>query len=197
MKKNLLCLLLAALTPVLAHALSDDKTKPIEVTADHFAGDEVKQTAVYSGNVVVTQGSMNMTGKRLELRISAKGYRQAELTGGPAHFKQRNDPKTPGVDEWVRAHANRIVYNEENDTVTLTGNARLSRTENGVEKDFTQGERIVYDMRNARSSVEGGVVNGQRQRVSTVIAPRAKPQNEERPKTKLQGADKLSLGKKE
>ena len=192
MKQKLFCLLFAGLTPVLTHALTDDKNQPIEITADHFSGDEVKQTAVYSGNVVVNQGSMHMTGARLELRISAKGYRQADVQGGPARFKQRRDPKTPGIDEWMHAHAKHIVYDEEHDTITLSGDARLSRTENGTEKDFTQGERIVYDMRNARSIVEGGVVDGKRQRVSTVIAPRTKDSDTQRPSTQLQGAPKLS-----
>ena len=38
--------------------------------------------------------------------------------------------------------------------MTLIGAAYLSRTENGKERDMTEGERIVYDMRNARSKVE-------------------------------------------
>ena len=54
----------------------------------------------------------------------------------------------------MHARASKIVYDEETDTVTLIGAAYLSRTENGKERDMTEGERIVYDMRNARSKVE-------------------------------------------
>ena len=49
---------LAALTAALAApvlALSTDRDQAIEVHADRFDGDEVKQTAVYTGNVIVDQ----------------------------------------------------------------------------------------------------------------------------------------------
>lgn len=171
--KKLFAALLAAGLVSSAWALQTDHEQQIEVHADQFNGDEVKQTAVYSGAVVVDQGSMRLTGDVLNLRITPKGYRRATITGAPAKFRQQRDPdaKNP-VDEWVHAEAKRITYDEETDTVTLSGTARLSRSENGVEKDMTQGDRIVYDMRNARSVVEGAVEGGRRQRVTTVIAPR-------------------------
>lgn len=171
--KKLFAALLAAGLVSSAWALQTDREQQIEVHADQFNGDEVKQTAVYSGAVVVDQGSMRLTGDVLNLRITPKGYRRATITGAPAKFRQQRDPdaKNP-VDEWVHAEAKRITYDEETDTVTLSGTARLSRSENGVEKDMTQGDRIVYDMRNARSVVEGAVEGGRRQRVTTVIAPR-------------------------
>ena len=171
--KKLFAVLLAAGLVSSAWALQTDREQQIEVHADQFNGDEVKQTAVYSGAVVVDQGSMRLTGDVLNLRITPKGYRRATITGAPAKFRQQRDPdaKNP-VDEWVHAEAKRITYDEETDTVTLSGTARLSRSENGVEKDMTQGDRIVYDTRNARSVVEGAVEGGRRQRVTTVIAPR-------------------------
>lgn len=50
----------------------------------------------------------------------------------------------------------KLIYNEEKDTITLINNARLTRTENGVLKDEATGQTIVYDIRNARSVAEGG-----------------------------------------
>lgn len=193
MQKLLLAALAAVfVSPVLA--LSTDREQPIEVHADQFNGDEVKQTAVYSGNVSVDQGSMNLLGARLELRITPKGYRQATVIGSPARFKQQRDPnpKTPNVDEWIHAQADRIVYDEETDTVTLTGGAKLSRTENGQQKDMTQGQKIVYDMRYARSIVDGGVVDGKRQRVTTIIAPRTNKSTAPRDGASLSSAETLS-----
>ena len=199
MSTKVLCLLASVLFPLSAFALSTDREQPIEIHADTFNGDEDKQTAVYSGNVIVTQGSMNLLGARLELRLSARGYRQGTVTGNLARFRQQRDPKTPGVDEWVHAQAERIIYDEEVDTITLDGKARLARSENGVEKDITEGERIVYDMRNARSRVEGGVVNGQKQRVSTIIAPRNNNAKETKSRegADLSNATSLSPAKKD
>ena len=100
MKKSIVFSILAAIAAP-TWALSTDKSQPIEVHA------------VYSGNVVVDQGSMNLTGARLDLAITPKGYRRATITGSPARFKQQRDPKTKGVEEWVHAHASRITYDEE------------------------------------------------------------------------------------
>ena len=68
-----------------------------------------------------------------------------------------------------------------------------------MEKDITEGERIVYDMRNARSRVEGGVVNGQKQRVSTIIAPRNNNAKETKSRegADLSNATSLSPAKKD
>lgn len=198
MQKFIVAAIAAAfVSPVFA--LATDREQPIEVHADQFNGDEVKQTAVYSGNVSVDQGSMNLLGARLELRITPKGYRQATITGSPARFKQQRDPnpKTPNIDEWVHAQASRIVYDEETDTVTLTGGAKLSRTENGQQKDMTQGEKIVYDMRFARSSVDGGVVGGKRQRVTTIIAPRSNKNAAPRDGVSLSSTETLSAPAKQ
>ena len=147
---NIQKFLLAALTAALAApvlALSTDRDQAIEVHADRFDGDEVKQTAVYTGNVIVDQGSMQITGARLEVRITPKGYRQATVTGEPSRFRQQRDPdpKNP-IDEWMHARASKIVYDEETDTVTLIGAAYLSRTENGKERDMTGG---TYRLRHA------------------------------------------------
>lgn len=197
MRNKLLAILLCA-AALPAAALTTDRDQPIEVNADRFNGDEVKQTAVYSGNVIVTQGSMRITGERLELRLTPKGYRQAEVTG-KAHFRQQRDPKgAVGPDEWVHAEASNILYDEEEDKITLTGAAKLSRVVSGVEKDITRGEKIVYDMRNARSIVDGGVVDGQRRRVTTIIAPRTQQKADDAPRrgAELSTSTSLSTDKK-
>jgi len=194
MKKLLLSFTLFTAVVAPALALDGDRNQPIEVTADQFHGDEVKQTAVYSGNVVVTQGSMRLTGTRLEINITPKGYRRITILGSPAHFKQQREPKKTKIDEWIHADANHIIYDEETDKITLKGRASLKRTENGISKDMTSGESIVYDMRNARSEVQGA----KGQRVTTIIAPRKnKEQAEPRSGTSLSSSTKLSTQSKE
>ena len=65
---------LAALTAALAapvFALSTDRDQAIEVHADRFDGDEVKQTAVYTGNVIVDQCKSPAPGSKYALRLKA------------------------------------------------------------------------------------------------------------------------------
>lgn len=157
-----------------AQAETADRSKPIEINADNFQGDEVKQVAIYTGRVEVHQGTLEILGDKLTVTISPEGYRTITVTGNPVRMKERRDPKTPGVQEWVHASGLTAVYDERSDVITLTELAKLARSENGLVKDSSAGEKIVYNLRTARSRVEGAVVEGKRNRVSTVLAPRKK-----------------------
>lgn len=161
----------------LAHAETGDRDKPIEITAHTFHGDEIRQTAVYTGRVEVHQGTLEILGDRLELVVSPEGYRTITVTGKPVRMKEKRDTKVRGVDEWVHASSLTAVYEEQKDLVTFTHAAKLARSENGLVKDSTAGDIIVYDLRTARSRVEGAVVDGKKSRVSTVLAPRPKDGN--------------------
>lgn len=197
MVKKIVFLALAALAAQGASALQSDSSKPIEIAADSFSGDQVKQTAIYTGKVEVHQGTLEMHGDRLDLQVNSRGYRNGTMTGKPARFKQQRDNADPSISEWMHAEASKMIYDEEHDTITLIGNAKLTRTENGALKDSATGQNIVYDMRNARSQAQGGTVSGERQRVTTVIAPRKKDADaSSAPKdtTSLRSADSLKSG---
>jgi len=163
-----------------AHAEQADRDKPIQVEADKLDADEVKQVAVYTGNVRVTQGTLRMDGQRLELREDPEGYRSAVVTAAPGQlvlFRQRRDSKTPGVEEWVEGQAERLEYDQRTDRVKLVQRARLRRLENGEQRDELTGQLIVYEQRSSRTTVEGGPTASPDGRVRTTIAPRKDPKD--------------------
>lgn len=168
MKKLILASLFLALSIPVVQAETQDRQKPIEIHANHFYGDEIKQIATYTGTVQVDQGTMRLTGQKLVLQETAAGYRKGTLTGNLATFRQRRDPKVKGVEEWISGQAEEIVYEERTGIVTLTGKAVVERSENGVVKDSARGNKIVYDTIRSRTIIQGS--NGGR--ASTVIAPR-------------------------
>ncbi|HIU73610.1 MAG TPA: lipopolysaccharide transport periplasmic protein LptA [Candidatus Aphodousia faecipullorum] len=172
MKKFTILALILTLASNFAYALSSDRNQPIRIQADHFLGDEIKQTATYTGNVRVDQGTMRLTGKRLELVETAKGYHVGTLTGNLATFRQKRDPRIRGVEEWISGHAQKIVYEEQTGVITLTGDALVERSENGVIKDRAEGSKIIYDTLRSRTIIQGN----QDGRARTVIAPRNKQQ---------------------
>lgn len=179
------------------NAETADRSKPIEINADNFQGDEVKQVAIYTGRVEVHQGTLEILGDKLTVTISPEGYRTLTVTGNPVRMKERRDVKTPGVEEWVHASSLTAVYEEQSDVITLTELAKLARSENGLVKDSSAGEKIVYNLRTARSRVEGAVVEGKRNRVSTVLAPRkqgkqAAPSASTSATAPMQGSTRLS-----
>ncbi|MCG5030237.1 lipopolysaccharide transport periplasmic protein LptA [Mesosutterella sp. OilRF-GAM-744-9] len=201
MLKNKIILIAATgFAAAAVQALQSDSSKPIEIAADRFSGDQVQQTAIYTGNVEVHQGSLEMHGDRMDLSVNKKGYRTGVMTGRQARFKQQRDNPDPRISEWMHAQADKMIYNEEKDTITLITNARLTRTENGVLKDEATGQLIVYDIRNARSQAQGGMVSGERQRVTTIIAPRKKDNesgSSAKDTTGLRSSDSIGARRKE
>jgi lipopolysaccharide export system protein LptA len=183
-----------------AFAEQADRSKPVSITANNFDGDEIKQVAIYTGAVEVHQGTLEMLGDKLTLTVSPQGFRIFTMTGGPVRMKERRDPKTKGVEEWMHAVGTKAVYDEAADKITLTGNAKISRSENGTVKDTTVGDIIIYDMRRARSYVKGDTVGGHKTRVNTVLAPRqqtaGKGQNTKSSPAPLQGVSRINSGKR-
>ena len=181
-QRILLSLTLASFAlPFAAQAETADREKPIEVVAQKFAGDEIKQTAVYTGKVEVHQGTLEILGDRLEVVVSPDGWRTMTVTGNPVRMKERRDARVPGVEEWVHASSLIAVYDEEKDIMTLMKVAKLARSENGLVKDSAAGDKIIYDLRTARSRVEGATgSDGKKSRVQAVFAPRPKRADEQK-----------------
>lgn len=167
--------LLIALAFAALPAFADraDRDKPTQIDADVWRGDELKQVVVYSGKVVLTKGTLRITGDRLVLREDPEGYQYAIVTaapGGLATFRQRRDPTQPGVEEFIEAEAERLEYDGKAETIKLVGRARVRRIENGETRDEFSGGEITYNMRESRYSGQGDTKDGGRTR--TIIAPR-------------------------
>ena len=66
----LACIMLA----VPAWAEKADRNKPMNVEADVLRYDDVQQTTVFTGRVVLTKGSITIRGAKLEVRQDPEGY---------------------------------------------------------------------------------------------------------------------------
>jgi lipopolysaccharide export system protein LptA len=157
------------------YADSSDSEQPIQIYADKFDGDDVKQIAIYTGNVAVHQGTLELHGNKLTLTIDPQGFRHGVMTplaGELVRFKQRRDPKTPGIEEWMHGEGEQLTYNEKTNQLILTKRAKVSRLENGKLMDKSAGERITYNLTDSTAQMDGDKSKGTSGRVSTVIAPR-------------------------
>ena len=126
---------LTLMLPMISFAESGDSDKPVQIFSDKFDGDDVKQVAIYTGNVAVHQGTLEIHGAKLVLSIDPQGFRHAVMTpekGKLVRFKQRRDQQTPGVEEWMHGEGDKLTYNEKSNQLILTNNAEVFRTENGV-----------------------------------------------------------------
>lgn len=129
-----LCCLLGCLA---AYPLSTDKDQPIEVEADEAELDDQNNVSIYRGNVIVTQGSIHMTGD--VMTVYSKGGEELDyliMEGNPATYKQLPDNST--VHD--QAKAIRMEYYELKNLVVLIQDAWVKQ-----ESSTLVGERIEYN----------------------------------------------------
>lgn len=144
-----------ALVAASAPAEKADRDKPLNVEADSGRYDDLKQVGSFSGNVVVTKGTMTMRAAKIEVRQAPDGYQYGVATALPgdlATFSQKRD----GVDETIRGEAERIEYDGKADTVRLINRAVIRRYRGATLADETAGSLITYDNTSEVFSVTGG-----------------------------------------
>ena len=166
-----------ALAPPPAQAEKADRSKNIVIEADKDGVmDSARQVVVYSGNAVLSQGTMLLRADRIETRQSADGYRAASASGSkakPASWRERLD----AGGETMEGSAERIDYDGRADTVRLSGGAALRRLRAGKLVEEISGGVIVWDSAASVFTVEGGSTSAANPtgRVRTVLSPRAEP----------------------
>ena len=161
-----------------AFAERADKDKPAIINADKSSGDDLNQTSVYTGDVVLTKGTLTLRGDQLTTHQDPEGYNHGTLIatqpGKLAYFKQKRE----GVDEYIEGQAERIEYDEKSDTVKLFNRAVVKRLASGRDADEIRGDRIDYNSRteiyNAQSN-DASTAGGRDSRVRVVLQPKIKP----------------------
>ncbi len=130
--------LLALVAPI-AHAEKADREKPINLEADSISMDDINKVQILEGNVILTQGTMQILTSKLVVTQDIDGFQKGVATGGAnglARFRQKRE----GRDEYIEGEAERIVHD-----------ARSEKTEFFVRgwvksgQDEVKGHYISYD----------------------------------------------------
>ena len=151
-------MLLALLLPLDSIAKTTDRNQPMDVEADRTdaeLGDDGE--AVLTGNVLITQGTLEVGADRATIHRKAGEISQVVLTGAPATLKQVNDNG-----ETMNAHAAQIVYTLSSDLIVLSGAVVIEQP-----RGTLRGETIKYDLKTGR--LDGG---GDGSRVKMRIMPK-------------------------
>lgn len=167
-------LLLAGAAP--AWAEKADRFKPLNDEADAMRHDELKQHTLFTGNVIITKGTIVLRGERVEVSQTPDGYQRAVITAAPgkvAYWRNKRD----GVDETIEAEAELIEYDGKADVVQLTRKAVLRRFAGATLADETSGAVIRYDNARELFTVDGEPRNlgGGGTRVRAQLSPRQQP----------------------
>ncbi|SNX27844.1 lipopolysaccharide export system protein LptA [Polynucleobacter meluiroseus] len=144
--KTALALLLFGLFSLgVSHAEKADQDKPIVLEAEKVSVDDVQQIYQLDGTVLLTKGSILITGDKSNIKVDPEGYEYIDVQGTPedlANFRQRRDGR---ADEFMQGRSSVVTYNAKTEFLTLTGDATLKRLLNMQMLDQLHGWKIEYD----------------------------------------------------
>lgn len=139
--------LLAGLAPWMSGAAlaeKADRQQPMNIEADALRHDEAAQVSVFSGRVVVTKGTIQIRGARMEVRQDKDGNQYGMVTAEPgklAFFRQKRE----GLDEYIEGQGQSIDYDGREDVVRFVGQAQLRRYQGAQLNDEFNAGVIVYN----------------------------------------------------
>lgn len=164
----------AALGSISAWALPSDREQPIRIQADSAELDDKNGVAVYRGTVIITQGTLKITGDTVTITQTPTGDIDVfTAVGQPAYYEQ-----LPATDKQiVKAYGLTIQYFAANERIVLIDQAKVIQ-----EGNVFEGEKIVYDTQ--RQIVNAGRATGTnvtapRPRIDMVIQPKNKPADQQ------------------
>lgn len=131
-----------------AMALSSDQNQPIYIEANSVEIDDRKGASTYSGDVVLTQGTIKIDADIITVTQKAGKSDYVVATGKPMKFQQQADNK-----KTVKGSANKMEYAVNSEIIHMTGNAKL----NTGTSNFTS-QKIIYDR--AKAIVKAGTAAG-------------------------------------
>jgi lipopolysaccharide export system protein LptA len=175
-----------------AHAEKADRDKPINLESNTATVDDVKKVSIYEGNVILTQGTMEIRADKLVVKEDEEGFQYGTAYGNPASFRQKRE----GYDEYIEGYALRIEYDGKKDLVQLFNQARMKR-----DKDEARGNYISYDGKTEFFQVIGGketaTPSSPRGRVRTVLQPKKKSAAPAPSPSKLKPAESIANPREE
>ena len=161
-KNSLKLLLVSALlaTSLPALALTGDSDKPVNIDSVNQALDLQGNVATFTGNVIVTQGSIKITADKVVVTRPGGDSKKTivDAYGAPATFYQMQDNGKP-----VQGHASKLHYELANYFVELTGNAFIQQLDSNI-----KGDRITYLVKEQKMQAFS---QGESKRVTTVLVP--------------------------
>lgn len=153
------------------YALPEDRNQPIHVQADTAELDDKNGVAVYRGSVVITQGSLKITGHTVTITRTANGDIDVfTALGTPAYYEQKPAPNK-GL---VQAYGLTLQYFVSTNRIVLIDQAKIVQ-----EGSTFEGEKIVYDTQRQivnAGRATGSNVSAPRPRIDMVIQPKSRQQ---------------------
>ncbi len=144
---NLLCLTLAWLVfSGNALALDADNNAPVAIDADTTSIDFRTGERVLSGNVEISQGTLNIKADKVILIYKGDKIDTATAYGKPVKFKQLPE----GHKEMVYGEGKTLKLQQKWDLITLKENAKITQGSNVI-----TGKIIYYNTKTSKMTIKG------------------------------------------
>ncbi len=188
-------LTLLGLAPQPARAEKADLTKEL-IALGNFAtvtdGDNKGdgETNIFEGNVDIEQGTLKILAHKLLLKNLKNGYRYGEALGKPntaVKFRQKRE----GKDSYVDGTAERIVYDEQKETIQMFGNVRVKFGE-----DEFNGQYVTYNMTTDKFMLDGSPYPGAAMAASGAVVKDGRIRVVLKPRMQTPQADDAATPKK-
>ncbi len=129
--------------------LAQDTSLPVEVTSETFSVNNADGTAVFTGDVRVTQGEMVLTAAEVQVNYDPEGRAISQLvaSGGVSVTNLADTAKADGA-----------VYTIDSGVIVMTGNVVLSQGPSSM-----QGQKLTINLKDGTGLMEG--------RVTTTFVP--------------------------
>lgn len=153
---HLLLIAALALSGGIACAEKADRNKPMNVESDALRYDDLKQTSIFTGRVILTKGTILIRGTKIDVRQDADGYQFGVVTAEPgklAFYRQKRE----ALDEFIEGEGEVIEYDSKADTVKFITRAQLRRYRGPNLNDEFTGGVILYNNTTDIFTVDGTV----------------------------------------
>lgn len=155
-----LYLLISGFSTTTLYALSTDKNQDIEIESNTANLDDTKNISIYSGNVVVVQGSMRITGDKMTIYYTdANELEKIIMEGNPATFKQLPDNSSV----YDEAEALIMEYYEITNLIVLEKEAKVKQGDRRLQADHVEYDTNLSQVRaNSNEAATGATTEDTR-----------------------------------
>ena len=162
-----LLLAMGLLSAGTAAALQSDSDQPINITSATQEADLNNNIAIFTGDVVIIQGSIEIHADRVEVYKAVPEKKQTThiiAYGKPATFHQILDDGKP-----VDALGKKLAYDVDQKLINITGDGQVKQLNSQI-----NAENLTYGLEKGQltANCKGGSGCGKTQRVTAVIDPK-------------------------
>ena len=136
--------ILAQGTQITFGGLKQDTSQPVELSSDSLSINQADGSAVFTGNVVIGQGTMRLSAARVVVVYTLDGTKRISkmhATGGVVL-----------VNGTEAAEASEAIYSIDNGNIIMTGNVILTQGQSALSSN-----RMVVNLKTGQATLEGRV----------------------------------------